>query len=79
MSLGKATSLAPIISGSRKLPSVVGIDGTRKNHTITVPCSVKRRLYSSAVTKSPLGVNSSMRIATAAAPPRKKKKVMPIA
>ena len=29
---------APIISGTRKLPSVVGIDGIRKNHTMTTPC-----------------------------------------
>ena len=79
MSLGKATSFAPIISGSRKLPIVVGIEGTRKNHTITVPCSVNRRLYSSALVRSPAGVNNSARITVAAAPPKKKKKVMPIA
>ena len=41
---GNATSLAPIISGSRKLPSVFGIDGTRKNHTMITPCSVNIRL-----------------------------------
>jgi hypothetical protein len=44
LSLGKATSLAPIIIGRRKLPSVVGIDGTRKNQTMTMPCSVNSRL-----------------------------------
>ena len=43
-SRGKATSRAPIISGSRKLPSVVGIDGTRKNHTMMTPWKVKARL-----------------------------------
>ena len=41
---GKATSCAPIIIGIRKLPSVVGIDGTRKNQTMTMPCSVNSRL-----------------------------------
>ena len=44
LSRGKATSGAPIISGSRKLPSVAGIDGTRKNHTITMPWKVKSLL-----------------------------------
>ena len=42
LSRGKATSGAPIIIGRTKLPSVVGIDGTRKNHTMTMPCSVNR-------------------------------------
>ena len=37
LSRGKATSGAPIISGSRKLPNVFGMDGTRKNHTMTMP------------------------------------------
>ncbi len=41
---GNATSRAPIISGSRKLPSTLGIDGMRKNHTITTPCRVNKRL-----------------------------------
>ena len=36
LSFGKATSGAPIISGSRKLPSVVGMSGTRKNQTMTI-------------------------------------------
>ncbi len=44
LSFGKATSGAPIISGSRKLPKVAGISGTRKNHTMMIPCSVKARL-----------------------------------
>ncbi len=43
-SLGNATSLAPIINGSRKLPNVFGIDGTRKNQTMITPCSVNIRL-----------------------------------
>ena len=38
---GNATSFAPIISGSRKLPSIAGIDGIRKKNTITTPCIVK--------------------------------------
>ncbi len=41
---GNATSRAPIISGMQKLPSVTGIDGTRKNHTIITPCMLNIRL-----------------------------------
>ena len=41
---GKARSRAPIISGTMKLPRVTGIAGTRKNQTMTTPCSVKARL-----------------------------------
>ena len=37
LSLGKATSRAPIISGIRKLPSVAGMDGTRKKNTMMIP------------------------------------------
>jgi hypothetical protein len=37
---GKARSRAPIINGMKKLPNVVGIDGMRKNQTITMPCIV---------------------------------------
>ena len=44
LSFGKATSGAPIISGSRKLPSVVGMSGTRKNQTMMIPCNVNTRL-----------------------------------
>ncbi|GJE42521.1 hypothetical protein AEGHOMDF_1693 [Methylobacterium soli] len=44
LSLGKARSFAPIISGIRKLPKVAGIDGIRKNHTITTPWMVKALL-----------------------------------
>ena len=44
LSRGKATSRAPIINGSRKLPSVFGIDGTRKNQTITMPWKENSRL-----------------------------------
>ena len=40
LSCGNARSLAPIISGIRKLPNVAGIDGIRKNHTITTPWMV---------------------------------------
>ena len=38
-SRGNARSRAPIISGIRKLPSIAGIDGIRKNHTMITPCS----------------------------------------
>ena len=37
---GNARSRAPIISGMRKLPSVAGIDGIRKNQTMITPCMV---------------------------------------
>ena len=74
LSRGKARSRAPIISGTMKLPSVLGIEGIRKNHTMMMPCMVNRRLYMSELTRSACGVASSMRIAVAAAPPMKKKK-----
>jgi hypothetical protein len=41
---GKARSLAPIIMGIRRLPKVAGIEGIRKNHTITTPCRVNSLL-----------------------------------
>ena len=44
LSRGNARSRAPIISGSIKLPSVLGIDGIRKNHTMITPCMVNSRL-----------------------------------
>ena len=40
LSRGNARSRAPIISGTMKLPSVFGIDGIRKNHTMMMPCMV---------------------------------------
>ena len=75
-SLGNARSFAPSIIGIRKLPSVVGIDGIRKNQTMMIPCMVNSLLYVSEVTRSPLGVRSSSRIRSAAKPPTKKKKVI---
>ena len=44
---GNARSFVPIMIGSRKLPSVAGIDGMRKKKIITTPCSVKSLLYMS--------------------------------
>ena len=44
LSRGKARSLAPIMIGRRKFPKVAGIDGMRKNHTITTPWMVKSLL-----------------------------------
>ena len=41
---GKARSLAPIIIGTRKLPSTAGIEGIRKKKTMTTPCIVKSLL-----------------------------------
>ena len=37
LSFGNATSRAPIIKGIRKLPSVAGIEGTRKKNTMMMP------------------------------------------
>ena len=73
---GNATSRAPIISGSRKLPNTLGIDGMRKNHTITTPCKVNNRLYVSVVTRLPCGVINWRRIIVAAQPPMKKNTVI---
>ena len=44
LSLGKATSLVPSISGRKKLPKTPGIDGIRKKNTMITPCAVKARL-----------------------------------
>ena len=41
---GNARSRAPIIMGTRKFPSTVGIEGIRKNHTIITPCIVNSLL-----------------------------------
>ena len=41
---GNARSLAPIISGSRKFPSVAGMDGIRKKKTMIIPCMVNSLL-----------------------------------
>ena len=41
---GNARSLAPIMSGSRKLPSVAGIDGIRKKKIMITPCIVNSLL-----------------------------------
>ena len=38
---------------------VAGMDGTKKNHTIMMPCSVNSRLYSSEVMNQPVGLISS--------------------
>ncbi len=39
--------------GSRKLPSVAGIDGMMNRNTITMPCIVNTWLYVSAVMIEP--------------------------
>ena len=41
---GKARSFAPIIKGTRKFPSVAGMEGTRKKNTMTIPCMEKSLL-----------------------------------
>ncbi len=41
---GMARSFAPSASGRRKLPSVAGIDGTRKNQIMMIPWIEKKRL-----------------------------------
>ena len=42
--LGSARSLAPIIIGIKKLPSVAGTDGTRKKKIMMMPCMVNTLL-----------------------------------
>jgi hypothetical protein len=42
--LGNAKSRAPIIKGTRKLPSTAGIEGIRKKKIITNPCRVNSLL-----------------------------------
>src|SRR5205823_14237803 len=64
--LGNATSRAPIIIGMTKFPSTAGIDGIKKNQTISTPWTVKSLLYVSEVTRSPAGVRSSIRSSAAA-------------
>ena len=73
---GNARSRAPSIKGIRKLPSVTGTAGTRKNHTITTPCMVKSRLYASADPSSPSGTIRFRRTSAAAMPPMKKNTVI---
>ena len=41
---GNARSRAPIISGTRKFPSVAGIEGIRKKNTMMMPCMVNSLL-----------------------------------
>jgi len=43
-SFGKARSLAPIMIGTRKLPSTEGMAGMRKKNTIITPCIVNSLL-----------------------------------
>ena len=62
---GKARSFAPIIIGTRKLPSVAGIDGSKKKKTMMIPCWVNILLYVLDWVRSPCGVSSSNRIAIA--------------
>src|ERR1022692_4362799 len=68
---GNARSLAPTISGIRKLPKTAGTDGIRKKKIIEIPCMVNSLLYVSDETRSPAGVNSSSRISMAKNPPTK--------
>ena len=73
---GNARSGAPIISGSRTLPNVVGIEGTRKYHTMITPCMVKSLFYMLSERNVPCGVISSRRTRPIATPPIAKKNVM---
>jgi hypothetical protein len=75
-SFGNARSLAPIIMGTRKFPSVFGMEGIRKNQTMMMPCMVKSLLYVSAVKRLVAGVSNSSRISRAKNPPRKKNAVI---
>ena len=65
LSLGKARSRAPIISGTRKLPSTFGMEGIRKNHTITTPCIVNSLLYVSEPRKADVGDRRFKRMSVA--------------
>ena len=76
LSLGNARSRAPIISGTRKLPSVVGMEGIRKNQTITTPCIVNSLLYISELRKADVGDRRFKRMSVAASPPTKNMSVM---
>ena len=58
---------APIISGTRKLPSPARIGTTTKN-TIPVPCIVTTSLYELPVTTWPSGCASWVRIRSARKP-----------
>src|SRR5437763_15493976 len=75
LSLGKATSFAPIICGIKKFPSTAGMEGIRKKKIIATPCMVKSLLYVSGDTRAPSGVSKWTRIMVAKTPPTKKKKV----
>jgi hypothetical protein len=44
LSFGNARSLAPIIMGTRKLPSVEGMPGIKKKKIMMTPCSVNNLL-----------------------------------
>ncbi len=77
-SLGNATSLAPIISGSRKLPSAAGIDGMMNKKIMIAPWRVKNWLYVSASIRIRSGLNNSVRRTTASAPPTKKKNMIAV-
>jgi len=54
LSRGKARSRAPIISGTRKLPSVVGIEGIRKKNTMMMPCMVNKLVVCFRLEQVPL-------------------------
>ena len=59
----------------KKFPSVVGIEGIKKNHTMMTPCIVNMRLYTEGCS-NPSGVARFSRIKVAANPPTKKKNVI---
>ena len=63
---------APIMSGTRKLPSPARIGTTTKN-TIPVPCIVTTSLYESPVTTPLEDVASCERIRSARIPESRKK------
>jgi hypothetical protein len=69
---GKAMSLAPIMSGSMKLPKALQTGITNKK-IIVVPCMVNSWLYWEAVKRSLLGSASCVLISNAINPPMRKK------
>ncbi len=73
---GNARSRAPTIRGTRKLPSVAGMEGIRKKKTMMMPCMLNNLLYVSGCTSAPVGSIRCKRISTAAAPPNTNIKVI---
>jgi hypothetical protein len=62
--------------GIRKFPRVAGIEGIKKNQTITIPCMLNILLYVSGASRAPCGSRRFMRISKAANAPMRNITVM---